>query len=44
MLSERADALMAAWEAEAERRGLPDGRRYANETGWNWTAAQRSRR
>jgi hypothetical protein len=43
MLPERADALMAAWEAEAKRRGLPDGARYADQTGWNWIAAQRPR-
>ena len=44
MLPERADALMAAWEAEAERRGLADGGRYADENGWDWIAAQRPRR
>ena len=43
MLPERADALMAAWEAEAERRGLSDGGRYADEIGWDWIAAQRPR-
>ena len=44
ILPERADALMAAWEAEAERRGLSDGRRYADETGWDWMAARQRRR
>jgi hypothetical protein len=43
MLPERVDALMAAWEAEAGRRGLPEGRRYADEIGWEWMVAQRGR-
>ena len=43
ILPERADTLMAAWEAEAERRGLSDGRRYADETGWDWIAVRRLR-
>lgn len=34
MLPERVAAVMAAWEAEAGRRGLPEDRRYANESGW----------
>jgi hypothetical protein len=42
MLPERVDALMAAWEAEAAaRRELPEGRRYADEIGWEWMTAQR---
>ena len=44
MLPDRVDALMAAWEAEADRRGLHDGRRYADEIGWEWMVAQRTRR
>jgi hypothetical protein len=44
ILPDRADALMTAWDAEAECRGLSDGSRYADETGWNWIAAQRARR
>jgi hypothetical protein len=43
LLPERVDALMAAWEADAERRGLLEGRRYAGEDGWEWTTAERSR-
>ena len=35
---------MAAWEAEAGSRGLPEGRRYASEDGWAWMAAERARR
>jgi hypothetical protein len=38
---ERVDAAMAAWEAEAARRGLHDGRRYADESAWDWIAAER---
>ena len=41
MLPERVDALMAAWEAEAGSRGIPEGRRYAGEDGLEWMAAQR---
>lgn len=41
MPPDRVDSLMAAWEAEAGRRGLPEGRRYADEIGWEWMAAQR---
>jgi hypothetical protein len=41
ILPERADALMAAWESEAERRGISDGGRYATETAWDWMAARR---
>ena len=44
ILPERVDALMAAWEAEAERRGLSEGTRYADETSWDWIADQRPRR
>ena len=43
MLPERVDALMAAWVAEADNRGLPDGRRYADAIGWEWMVAQRAR-
>ena len=43
MLPERVDALMAASEAEAGRRGLAGGRRYADEIGWEWMVAQRAR-
>ena len=43
MLPDRVDALMAAWEAEAGRRGLLEARRYADESGWEWMAAQRAR-
>lgn len=43
MLPDRVDALMAAWEAEASRRGLPDARRYADEAGWEWMAAHLAR-
>lgn len=42
MLPDRVDALMAAWEAEAGRRGLPAGQRYADELGWEWMVAQRA--
>ena len=42
MLPDRVDALMAAWEAEADLRGLPEGRRYADEIGWEWMVAQRA--
>ena len=44
ILPERVDALMAAWEAEAERRGIADSGRYADETGWDWMATRRQRR
>jgi hypothetical protein len=30
-------------EAEAGRRGLAEGRRYADEIGWEWMVAQRAR-
>jgi hypothetical protein len=30
MLPERVEAAMAAWEAEAARRGVPEGRRYSD--------------
>jgi hypothetical protein len=43
MLPGRVDALMAAWESEASRRGLPADRRYADEIGWEWMVAQRGR-
>ena len=43
LLPERVDAVMAAWEAEAERRGLDDGRLYADEVGWEWMAVRRLR-
>ena len=43
MLSHRVDALLAAWETEAGRRGLPEARRYADEIGWEWMVAQRGR-
>ena len=43
LLPERVDAVMAAWEAEAERRGLADGRQYADEVGWEWMAVRRLR-
>jgi hypothetical protein len=41
MLPERVDAAMAAWEAEAARRGLPESRRYYEGGAWDWIAAQR---
>ena len=40
----RADALIAGWELEAARRGLPEGRRYSDESGWEWMAAIRGGR
>jgi len=40
MLPERVDALMAAWEAEAGRRGLREGQRYADEIAWEWMVAR----
>jgi hypothetical protein len=43
MLLERVDALMAAWELEAARRGLPEGRRYADEAGWDWMTTKTER-
>jgi len=44
MLPERVDGLMAAWEAEATRRGLPDGHRYADAVAWDWIVASTRRR
>jgi hypothetical protein len=43
MLPDRIDALIAAWEVEAGRRGLPECRRYADEIAWEWMVAQRGR-
>jgi len=43
MLPDRVDALMAAWEVEAGRRGLPEGRRYADEIAWEWMVTQQAR-
>jgi hypothetical protein len=40
MLPERADALMAAWQAEATRQGLPADHRYADEAAWVWITSQ----
>lgn len=36
---DRADALIAAWDAEAARRGLPRGLGYYDGA-WEWIAAQ----
>jgi hypothetical protein len=44
MLPERVDALMVAGDAEASRRGLPEGRQYPEQIGWQWMVAQRARR
>jgi hypothetical protein len=41
MLPERVDGLMAAWEAEAARRGLPEGRRYYDGGAWDWIETRR---
>ena len=43
MLPGRVDALMTAWEVEADRRGLAEGQRYADEVAWEWMVAQRAR-
>jgi hypothetical protein len=40
---ETADAWIAAWEAEAARRGLKRGQEFW-QAGWGWIAAERRRR
>lgn len=40
MLPGRVDALIAAWDEEAARRGLAPDRRFADEDAWDWMVSQ----
>jgi hypothetical protein len=40
MLLDRVDALMAAWEDEALRRGLGVDYRYNDDAAWDWLVSK----